>query len=39
MQLFLGMMVYPNEFRKVKMLAVSTPKLKRLSVWIKRQIM
>lgn len=28
MQLFLGMMVYPNEFRKVKMLAVSTPKLK-----------
>lgn len=28
MQLFLGMMVYPNEFRKVKMLAVSTPKLR-----------
>lgn len=30
MQLFLGMMVYPNEFRKVKMLAVSTPKLKEI---------
>lgn len=28
MELFLGMMVYPNEFKKVKMLALSTPKLK-----------
>ena len=28
MQLFLGMMVYPNEFKKVKMLALSTLKLK-----------
>ncbi|WP_297811476.1 cytochrome c biogenesis protein CcsA [uncultured Helicobacter sp.] len=28
MELFLGMMVYPNEFKKVKMLAISTPKLK-----------
>lgn len=30
MELFLGMMVYPNEFKKVKMLAVSTPKLKEI---------
>ncbi|MCI5968994.1 cytochrome c biogenesis protein CcsA [Helicobacter sp.] len=30
MQLFLGMMVYPNEFKKVKMLALSTPKLKEI---------
>lgn len=28
MELFIGMMVYPNEFKKVKMLAVSSPKLK-----------
>ena len=32
MELFLGMMVYPNEFKKVKMLAVSTPKLKEIIV-------
>ncbi|WP_299548799.1 cytochrome c biogenesis protein CcsA [uncultured Helicobacter sp.] len=30
MQLFLGMMVYPNEFKKVKMLAISTPKLREI---------
>ena len=30
MELFLGMMVYPNEFKKVKMLAISTPKLKEI---------
>lgn len=28
MELFLGMMVYPEEFKKVKMIAISTPKLK-----------
>lgn len=30
MQLFLGMMMYPNEFKKIKMIAISTPKLKEL---------
>ncbi|MBX7490864.1 cytochrome c biogenesis protein CcsA [Helicobacter turcicus] len=30
MELFVGMMVYPNEFKKVKMLALSTPKLKEI---------
>ncbi len=30
MQLFLGMMMYPNEFKKVKMIAITTPKLKKL---------
>ena len=30
LQLFLGMMVYPNEFKKVKMIALSTPKLKEI---------
>ncbi len=30
LQIFLGMMVYPNEFRKVKMIAISTPKLKEI---------
>ena len=30
MQLFLGMMMYPNEFKKVKMIAIKTPKLKKL---------
>ncbi len=30
MQLFLGMMMYPNEFKKIKMIAISTPKLKEI---------
>lgn len=30
LQLFLGMMVYPNEFKKVKMIAISTPKLREI---------
>ncbi|MDE5591851.1 MAG: cytochrome c biogenesis protein CcsA, partial [Helicobacter sp.] len=30
MQLILGMMVYPNEFKKIKMIAISTPKLKEI---------
>ena len=30
MQLFLGMMTYPNEFKKVKMISISSPKLKEI---------
>lgn len=30
MQLFLGMMTYPNEFKKVKMISITSPKLKQV---------